>query len=101
VSDLQNHFGISTIRVIVVLHLEAKGRPMKRVLVGVLIFILMTGSFATVGLVMVIASGKASSIEEAVQLVSGHIKVSPRKFPGYDVPLLQKQKSEVTTERNK
>ncbi|MEE2753929.1 MAG: hypothetical protein VX910_08085 [Candidatus Latescibacterota bacterium] len=75
--------------------------PMKRVLVGVLIFILMAGSFTAIGLVIVFASGKASSIEEAVQLVSGQIQVSPRKFPGYDVPWLQKQKSGVTTERSK
>jgi len=74
---------------------------MKRVLVGVLIFILMAGSFTAVGLVMVFASGKASSIEDAVQLVSGQIQVSPRKFPRYDVPLLQKQMFEVTTGRSK
>jgi hypothetical protein len=83
------------------LHLGSKEIAVKRILIGTLIFVLMTVSFATVGLVMIFASRSASTIEEAVQLVSGHLRIEPRKVPGHDVPLLQKQKSEIANKAGK
>lgn len=71
---------------------------MKRVSIVILIFILMTVSFAVVGLVIMYASGTATSVEEAIRLLSGETKAPPSRSDEDGVRLLEIHKSELAAE---